>query len=510
MVYFDEMGLAEISKNNPLKVIHSQLEYDENKEYKVAFVGISNWVLDASKMNRGIYLSIPEPDLDDLQKTAIIIAKSYDNKLNKYATFFNNLAEVYYKYKFFLKTNKTNYVDFHGSRDFYNLIKIAARKLRQMGNATEEELVEIGLNSIERNFGGLDFSIKQAKKYFSEFYPINKQIEEYKVMNCIQNNINDKESRYLLVVSESAISPYLLESIFEKFDKNSTFLIGSQFDEDIDGENYSVKMLNKIQLCMEEGKILILKNLESIYPSLYDLFNQNFTSVGGKNFSRIALGSSNNILAHVHEDFRCVILVSHEKIEKEVEDPPFLNRFEKHIVSFKYLLNPKLQTFSINLYKKIFQIIDIKVGQKNRSQNQIKLEHQLININQEEIEGLIYQLSKNKKEEEITDEFLKEIELNIFKKIVLNFSQDIILYSRISSFQKKYPNDLLEIYKIYKENCIFNLEDFLIKAENTKNVIYTFTSILEPYLQQFENQQFGIFFYINQLKMFVILDLINI
>ena len=37
-VFFDEMGLAENSINNPLKVIHSQLEYDEN-EYKVAFIG---------------------------------------------------------------------------------------------------------------------------------------------------------------------------------------------------------------------------------------------------------------------------------------------------------------------------------------------------------------------------------------------------------------------------------------------------------------------------------------
>ena len=56
MIYFDEMGLAEISPNNPLKVIHSQLEYDENED-KVAFIGISNWTLDASKMNRGIYLA---------------------------------------------------------------------------------------------------------------------------------------------------------------------------------------------------------------------------------------------------------------------------------------------------------------------------------------------------------------------------------------------------------------------------------------------------------------------
>jgi hypothetical protein len=73
MIYFDEMGLAEVSPNNPLKVIHSQLEYDENED-KVAFVGISNWTLDASKMNRGIYLAIPEPDEEYLQKTALTIA----------------------------------------------------------------------------------------------------------------------------------------------------------------------------------------------------------------------------------------------------------------------------------------------------------------------------------------------------------------------------------------------------------------------------------------------------
>ena len=57
MVYFDEMGLAEISPNNPLKVIHSQLEYEKEDE-KLAFVGISNWTLDAAKMNRVIILML--------------------------------------------------------------------------------------------------------------------------------------------------------------------------------------------------------------------------------------------------------------------------------------------------------------------------------------------------------------------------------------------------------------------------------------------------------------------
>ena len=74
LIFFDEMGLAEHSPNNPLKVIHSELEYDLNEgDNKVAFVGISNWTLDASKMNRGIFLSIPEPTEKDTKETALTI-----------------------------------------------------------------------------------------------------------------------------------------------------------------------------------------------------------------------------------------------------------------------------------------------------------------------------------------------------------------------------------------------------------------------------------------------------
>ena len=48
MIYFDEMVLGEISKNNLLKVILSQLKYNEN-EQKILFIVISNWTLDQVK-----------------------------------------------------------------------------------------------------------------------------------------------------------------------------------------------------------------------------------------------------------------------------------------------------------------------------------------------------------------------------------------------------------------------------------------------------------------------------
>ena len=49
VVLLDEVGLAEVSPHNPLKILHSLLE-PRNSAEKVAVIGISNWVLDASKV----------------------------------------------------------------------------------------------------------------------------------------------------------------------------------------------------------------------------------------------------------------------------------------------------------------------------------------------------------------------------------------------------------------------------------------------------------------------------
>ena len=90
-IYFDEMGLAEHSPYNPLKVIHSELEYDLNEDTKkVSFLGVSNWTLDSSKMNRGITISIPDPNEDDIKTTSITIAKPYleENLQNNVKIFF--------------------------------------------------------------------------------------------------------------------------------------------------------------------------------------------------------------------------------------------------------------------------------------------------------------------------------------------------------------------------------------------------------------------------------------
>lgn len=61
VVMIDEIGLAEYSPDNPLKVLHSKLELTQ-KKYSV--VGISNWTLDNAKAARFLICSRTMPNLE--------------------------------------------------------------------------------------------------------------------------------------------------------------------------------------------------------------------------------------------------------------------------------------------------------------------------------------------------------------------------------------------------------------------------------------------------------------
>jgi len=47
---------------------------------------------------------------------------------------------------------------------------------------------------------------------------------------------------------------------------------GSDFDHDFTEQN-TLKVLNEIIICMEEGCLVIMYKLENLYQSFYDLFN---------------------------------------------------------------------------------------------------------------------------------------------------------------------------------------------------------------------------------------------
>ena len=103
MILFDEMGLAELSASNPLKVLHSKLEYG-GKEDGVSFVGISNYTLDAAKINRALVLSVPDLDqkLDEIIATSKNIVESISPNIREDKIFLI-LSNTYFQYKLYLK-----------------------------------------------------------------------------------------------------------------------------------------------------------------------------------------------------------------------------------------------------------------------------------------------------------------------------------------------------------------------------------------------------------------------
>ena len=102
LLVFDELGLSEKSPANCLKELHSKLEMSLNpKEQKqISFIGISNWRLDATKMNWIIFLAIPEFTIPDIKITVESIANSYNDEIyNTFSSEYIKLGDIYYNYK---------------------------------------------------------------------------------------------------------------------------------------------------------------------------------------------------------------------------------------------------------------------------------------------------------------------------------------------------------------------------------------------------------------------------
>ncbi|KAK3603848.1 hypothetical protein CHS0354_042856 [Potamilus streckersoni] len=349
VVILDEIGLAEISRFNPLKVLHSLLEPEGKQFPDVAVVGISNWALDAAKMNRAIHLSRPEMDVDELFLTGKSISKSLeknpadsshellrtrprDLKRVEIDKELKSLADSYMKY-----IEKQTFANFHGLRDYYSLVKYIAKTLSELDTQDSTDAIKMKVinRGLQRNFGGMP----SESSTLQELFKANLQsLEDFKVpvIDLIVENIQDKMARHLMLITSGDAAFDILEQQLGKLEREAIPVYGSRFEEDLT-DDYNYRILNKIILCMEQGLVLILKDLDSIYGSLYDMLNQNYTVVGEKKYCRVALGPYSNPMCQVHDDFRCIVLVDESKMN--LADPPFLNRFEKQNLKFADILS---------------------------------------------------------------------------------------------------------------------------------------------------------------------------
>jgi hypothetical protein len=145
-IFFDELGLAEISPHNPLKVMHSKLE-----EFlgMIPFISISNWRPDQSKINRMVCLSRP-----DLTKSDLTDIFSNTFKELHFSTiletFFREaiekMSQCYLNYREWQKhtnPNKMYHKNFHGSRDIYSTVKFIMHKIAPLIEGEKERLLNI-------------------------------------------------------------------------------------------------------------------------------------------------------------------------------------------------------------------------------------------------------------------------------------------------------------------------------------------------------------------------------
>ncbi|XP_068759451.1 E3 ubiquitin-protein ligase rnf213-alpha-like isoform X4 [Montipora capricornis] len=350
VVVLDEVGLAEDSPLMPLKTLHPLLEdgvtssddviETDEKPQRVAFVGISNWALDPAKMNRGIMLSRGVPDEQELVDSALGIC-STDKRIKNLikpliAPLANGYAKLYKEQKNFETLKECGKEEFFGLRDYYSLIKMVYAIAAKSGQKPSWYQLE---HAIRRNFGGLTERkpVDIFKRQFQESADDQdvecsttiRLIEASLAREDVADQANFSENRYLLILTENYAALRIMQQQLLKKSDNAIVIFGSSFPND---QEYTqvCRNINRIKVCMETGRTVILLNLESLYESLYDALNQYYVYLGGQKYVDLGLGT-HRVKCRVHDDFKLIVIAEKDVVYNKYPIP-LINRLEKHFL----------------------------------------------------------------------------------------------------------------------------------------------------------------------------------
>ncbi|XP_033105070.1 E3 ubiquitin-protein ligase RNF213-like [Anneissia japonica] len=365
VVVLDEVGLAEDSPRMPLKTLHPLLEYGSEEDdnppahKKVAFIGISNWALDPAKMNRGILVSRGVPNEEELIESAKGICASKTS--HSEASGASHLVRQILKplAQGYLEIYRRQDHDFFGLRDFYSLIKMVNQFAKNSGNVPTWAEIE---HAIRRNFGGLSETEDHIKTFKKKLEIYVKKGTCDRDPDCspsglikasldaqgqtqlegtkkVGHGTSDGDSRYLLVLTEKFAALPILQEHLNKM-KDAVIIYGSSFPFD---QEYTqvCRNINRIKLCMEAGRTVVLLNLENLYESLYDALNQYYVYFGGQRYVDLGLGN-HRVKCRVHESFRLIVVADKEVVHERFPIP-LINRLEKHFLAMTTMLNEEQQ-----------------------------------------------------------------------------------------------------------------------------------------------------------------------
>ncbi|ETO14750.1 hypothetical protein RFI_22618 [Reticulomyxa filosa] len=351
VLWLDEVGLAEQSPHRPLKVLHRLLE--EEKDRKIGFIGLSNWRLDAAKMNRMVLHQVTQPNDEELLKTAeaIISESSNDSKLNRELSV--AVLKITDLYQNIMKDRQTSpfEFDFYGYRDFYSLASSLKYSCTVHNELTNDLLVE----AVMRNFGGMTqhqtesfLFPKLARFCYGGALPKSEIIwNKFSPLHLIRNNIEQTrdlqrpDMRNIMLITESPVMWKILFDSGIAAMESTEVIFGSKFSGDMHSTIYLYRTIERVRNAMSNGKLCILLKLEQLYDSLYDVLNQRYQAVDGQKFCRICIGGE-SIRCRIAKTFRCIVVVPREEAFHECKNSDlhtpvaFLSRFEK------FFLDPNL------------------------------------------------------------------------------------------------------------------------------------------------------------------------
>ncbi|RIA83302.1 hypothetical protein C1645_834051 [Glomus cerebriforme] len=481
VVLLDEVGLAETSPFNPLKVLHSLLEPSYPADGPtVSVVGISNWRLDNSKSSRALLVQRPKFDLDDLVETAVRLLDKNNLELpyleiKTYEASLRPLAEAYSEYE---AEGQVDFPNFHGLRDYYALVK----------NLSDKEMTPKNIHlALARNFGGIK---KHTDACLKHFEPVVKAFNEHKSWSyeqipiniLINDNLESEGSRHLMIIGKNDSIVNILTYQLREMDKDPVVILGSQFPED--REDYSYSILSRIMMCVEAGKPLILTDLEIIYGSLYDLWNQNYITMGSSDnpryFTRVALGAYANPMLYVHPDFRCILVLDEKKLKDA--DPPLLNRFEKQMMALDDILNKDQKELVNKLKEWTRQMSTIAGTSIFQSQNRFTQKDLFIGFNEEEtLQSLVIDIKKkypNMGEEEMFEKCKEALIAIATSDGMVRIDKSPLEFEEIQQckhiyFQVQHHNDIAD----YFHDLLLSGNDVSANPDGHLIIVNTFSNI---------------------------------
>ena len=348
VVVLDEVGLAEDSPGLPLKVLYPYLEdgtaegEDIRREERVGFIGISNWSLDAAKMNGGIMVTRCAPDKYELLKSAEGISAMVDdtslrtelrNKFASLGTMYVNICKKQ-------EDSEIDICEFFGLTDFYTLIKMLCWRCLELQSPLTKQDLRL---AILRNFSGHDqidplkelpdVDIVDEAKDGNEYLSLVKaSLQTVSVNPTTKDTLPLRENRYLLFLTENQYALRILQTHL-LHDKTPVILYGSSFPKD---QEYT-QVCTNIKICMERGDTVVLLNLGSVYQCLYNVFNQCYTELPGGRYVDIGL-RSHHMKCRVDVNFRLIVIAERDTVNKNIAKT-LLNRLEKHFILFETILS---------------------------------------------------------------------------------------------------------------------------------------------------------------------------